>query len=157
MHSSREISLFAGSKRHIVAGLAVALLSLSGCFGSGDKSLAPVTGTVKAKGKIVTAGKIMFYPDAGGRPAMGAIGPDGTYSLKTNKDGDCASIGTHTVTFNCVEFRGGGGGDDIFDTGPGEKMIWIIPEKFSDPRSTTVKATVESGNSNVIDFDSAEF
>ena len=137
--------------------------------------MAPVTGTVKAKGKIVTEGKIMFYPDAGGRPAMGTIGPNGTYSLKTNSDGDGASIGSHTVTFNCVEFRTrsgqkkrrgpvdenatpvAGGGDDIFDTGPGERMIWIIREKFSDPRSSTVKATVEAGKSNVIDFDSAEF
>ena len=83
-------------------GFACALLS--GCD-SGPK-VAPVRGRVTYNGKPVTAGKIMFYPEHG-RPSIGSIAEDGTYSLTNNVPGDGALIGGHKVTIESTNVHPG--------------------------------------------------
>jgi len=93
-------------KRPMLTGLLV-LASASGC-GSGRPSVdtstseGTVRGTVKVRGKPVTAGKISFDPSNVARksePARTApIGSDGSYTVKT-------LIGLNQVTFSGPAFN----------------------------------------------------
>ena len=72
----------------------------AGCgYNSGDKG--SVNGKVVANGQPVTAGQLTFAPASGtaGAPAIGSIESDGTFTLTTDKPGDGAAIGKHTVTY----------------------------------------------------------
>lgn len=65
-------------------------LVLSGCGSETGEKLVPVTGKVTVGGTALPRGNVSFRPDkAGGNtnPAepYGEIGPDGTYTLFTNK------------------------------------------------------------------------
>jgi len=80
---------------------------LIGCGGgSGHEETASVTGTVTLKGTPVTEGRIAFFPPKG-RPAMGTIQSDGTYTLTTFDPGDGALLGNHRVTITAKETVGG--------------------------------------------------
>ena len=57
----------------------------------------PVKGRVTYRGKPLAKGTITFEPTDGGREARGTIGPDGTFVLTTNQEGDGALIGVHRV------------------------------------------------------------
>jgi hypothetical protein len=136
---------------------------LTGC--SGGPRLGKVSGKVTFKGKPVPTGTIMFYPDAG-PAAVGAIGPDGTYTLTTIKPGDGAVVGSHRVTIQATTVGPGSLADpSSFEEElqfaqrqdpkakvlvPG-KVEWIVPEKYSRPDTTDLTATVQPGT-NSIDF-----
>jgi hypothetical protein len=57
-----------------------------------------VKGRVTYRGKPLTKGSITFEPTDGGREARGTIGPDGTFVMTTDQDGDGALIGVHRVS-----------------------------------------------------------
>src|SRR5262245_37564353 len=82
-------------------------LLLAGCLlglarpGCGGLRLGKVSGKVTVGGKPVTTGTIMFHP-ASGPTAVGAIGPDGSYTLTTIKKGDGAVVGSHRVTIEAT-------------------------------------------------------
>lgn len=85
--------------------LALTLLPfLSGC-GGGRPSIEPAKGKVVCNGQPVTAGSVSFVPigesgsEAGGRPAVGTVGPDGTFVLTTYETGDGAIVGKHRVEY----------------------------------------------------------
>jgi hypothetical protein len=82
----------------ICVGLFVTLL---GCTG---KSLptGKVSGKVTHRGEPVTSGSLTFAPAAGtvGKPAIGAVKPDGSYTLTTNAPGDGAAIGRNKVIYS---------------------------------------------------------
>jgi hypothetical protein len=136
---------------------------LTGC--SGGPRLGKVSGRVTFNGKPVPTGTIMFYPDAG-PAAVGAIGPDGTYTLATIKPGDGAVVGSHRVTIQATTVGPGSLVDPkSFEEEmqlaqrkdpkakvlvPG-KVDWIVQEKYSRPDTTDLTATVLPGT-NTIDF-----
>jgi hypothetical protein len=138
-------------------GLAVFLL-VAGC--SGGPVLAPVGGLVTVAGKPVTNGTIMFLPPDG-KGAVGSIGPDGRYTLTTFHPGDGALVGDHQVTIRATrvdsgsmapasleeELRGTKGKVLV----PG-KVHWLVPERYSQPATSDLKATVKTG-AQTIDFD----
>ncbi|NLF71860.1 MAG: hypothetical protein GX575_22755 [Candidatus Anammoximicrobium sp.] len=86
-----------------VLACALALL-LSGC-GGGKADIEPAKGKVVCGSGPVTAGTVTFVPlgepgkDTDGRPAIGAVGPDGTFVLTTYEDGDGAIVGKHRVEY----------------------------------------------------------
>jgi hypothetical protein len=136
---------------------------LIGC--SGGLRLGKVSGRVTFKGKPVPTGTIMFHPDEG-PTAVGAIGPDGTYTLTTVKPGDGAIVGSHRVTIQATTVGPGSLADPkSFEEemqlaqrkDPKAKVLvpgqveWIVPEKYSRPDTTNLTATVQSGT-NTIDF-----
>ena len=136
---------------------------LTGC--GGGPRLGKVSGRVTFNGKRVPTGTIMFHPDAG-PAAVGAIGPDGTYTLTTIKPGDGAVVGSHRVTIHATTVGPGSLVDPkSFEEEielaqrkdpkakvlvPG-KVEWIVPEKYSRPETTDLTATVQPG-ANTIDF-----
>jgi hypothetical protein len=86
------------------------LITLPGCSG-GSASTAAVTGKVTSGGEPVTSGSVTFAPAGGteGKPAVGAVQSDGSYTLSTYAQGDGAVIGKHSVVYS----PGGGGSDDV--------------------------------------------
>ncbi len=133
---------------------------LIGCGGSDHEETATVTGKVTYEGAPVTKGRIAFYPSKG-RPAMGAIQSDGTYSLTTFEPGDGALLGNHHVTITASESVGGsppaaGFMDEITKASKGQaqapgKTVWLAPEKYSNRKNSKLEAEVVSG-SNTHDF-----
>jgi hypothetical protein len=89
------------SYRAATVVLAVVIAAgIAGCgYSSGDKG--SVRGKVVANGQPVTAGQVMFAPASGteGAPAIGSVESDGTFTLTTDKSGDGAAVGKHTVTY----------------------------------------------------------
>lgn len=88
----------------LLAALILPLGAGSGCGGAPEaaaklSTTVPVSGLVTYKGNPLTRGTVVFEPDAG-RPAHGAIQPDGHYTLSTFKDGDGAVEGTHRVSIS---------------------------------------------------------
>jgi hypothetical protein len=85
--------------------LAAALLvgAAAGCSKS-EFDLAPVAGRVTIDGQPFTQGKVMFAPIASGesreagKPALGRLGPDGSFILGTYEPDDGAVVGEHWVT-----------------------------------------------------------
>ncbi len=133
---------------------------LIGCGGSDHEETAPVTGKVTLKGTPVTKGRIAFYPSQG-RPAMGAIQSDGTYSLTTFDQGDGALLGKHRVTITASETVGGVSmGTSVEEelklameatSYEQAKTIWLVPQKYSNRKTSKLQAEVVSG-SNTHDF-----
>ncbi len=83
------------------AALCLAVLALAGCGASGANK-GRVTGKVTANGQPVTGGQLTFSPAAGvegAAPALGPIESDGTFVLSTDRAGDGAAIGKHTVSY----------------------------------------------------------
>src|SRR6516165_6653259 len=87
----------------LLAGL---FLSAVGCGDMTAPPMAPVRGKVLFKGKPLTAGTIVFAPDAvkgtSGPLARGTIHPDGTYALQSGETYG-AVVGWHRVTVSAVE------------------------------------------------------
>lgn len=140
--------------------LAAGLLAAAGC---GGPRLAPVSGRVTVGGKPVPEGVVMFHP-ADGPTAVGAI-KDGAYTLTTFKPGDGALVGDHKVTISATSV---GAGSMVEAASLDEEMAragkkgvkwlvagevkWVVPEKYSKPESTDLKAAV-ADSANTIDFD----
>lgn len=152
------------SRWGLLLGCLVCLM-LGGC-GRG-LSLGKVSGRVTVAGKPVTSGTIMFHPESENAPAaVGAIGPDGTYTLTTVKAGDGAVVGSHRVTIQAttvgegslVEAKSLEQEMELARMPPGRKVLvpgkvtWVVPEKYSQLQTSTLAAKVESG-SNKLDFE----
>lgn len=89
------------SRRLAATGLGVVAALLVGCGGE-KPQLVAVTGKVTHKGEPVTAGSIIFHPEAGGayqkdKPSS-LLQLDGSFTMKTFPFGDGVSPGTYKVT-----------------------------------------------------------
>lgn len=109
-------------------------VSVSGCGGA-DK-LEAVSGRVLFRGAPLAGGTIVFAPDphrgGDGPIAVGEIGPDGRYSLRTGAETGVAA-GWHRVTVAAA---------------PGKSL----PSRYSDPERSGQEREVKPGTANTIDF-----
>jgi hypothetical protein len=81
--------------------LVLVLFAACGCGGDKPK-LVSVTGKVLHNGQPLTAGSIIFYPDAGNsyqkdKPSS-LLQVDGSFTMKTYPFGDGVPLGTYKVT-----------------------------------------------------------
>lgn len=79
----------------VVAAALVLSLSATGC-GPSRPAVVPAAGIVTLDGKPLAGGFIRLVP-AASRPATGAIGPDGRFTLGTFAESDGCVPGTHGV------------------------------------------------------------
>ena len=148
-----------------VRGLASALVVvaafviLAGC-GDQRPETFPVQGKVTYRGKPVTSGRVIFYPE-NGRSAQSEILADGTFKLTTFERGDGAVVGKHQVTIKSTrvveasaapksfdeELRRGPSGQTPGSSKP--RVEWLVPEKFSRRSTTTLAAEVTSDDNQV--------
>jgi hypothetical protein len=88
-----------------------AVTCLTGC-GGGDPATAKTSGSVKANGKDVPGGEVIFEPMAEGKsqPGKTTIVPveeDGTFVVTTYKENDGAIIGKHRIRYNAPQLEPG--------------------------------------------------
>lgn len=103
-----------------------------------------MTGTVTLDGKPLTGGGVMFQPKSG-RGAIGEIGPDGTYSLRTYGSNDGASIGLHQVAVL-------GGAPANEEEAKSFKPLQI-PSHYSGAESSGLAFEVKPGVDNVFNIE----
>ncbi len=145
---------------HLLLLPALSIGMLSGC-GSDGPDISPVRGKVTFQGKPVTTGRVMFYPSEG-RASNGPIDSDGTYQLREG-----ALVGSHKVTIQATKVIGAAPGPKNFEEelqgigitrpkGPEPRVVWLVPQTYSQRRSSPLTAEVVSGDENMIDFELVE-
>jgi len=105
-------------------------------------ALAPAEGTVTLDGRPVAEAGVFFTPIEGGPSATGSTDAAGHFKLRSaNREG--AMVGEHRVTITKKETRGLG---PFGPTSPeGITIIWHVPQKYSNTKTTDLTATVPSG------------
>lgn len=118
--------------RHATWALTFVLIaSIAGC-GSGRPKVVPVSGQVLMNGKPLTgsSGFVRVQP-ADGRAATGDINKeDGTFTLTTFEPGDGCMPGTHPAAV-------------IVNVSVGPKVISLIPEKYSDAKTSGLQVAID--------------
>jgi hypothetical protein len=133
----------------------------------------PVTGTVKLNGKAVEGAVVTFHATAGSQTSIGSTDANGGYSLTTFQSGDGAPAGQYDVSV--IKYESGaapssgppagtmtsgdlpadyapptaGSGQGVGPTGPKN----VFPEKYGNPKTSALRATVSESGENKIDFD----
>jgi hypothetical protein len=122
---------------------------LLGCGGSGLETV-PVTGTVTYNGQPLADAAVAFQP-ADGRAATGITDASGKFTLTTLEDGDGAIVGEHTVTVSP------GAGQTAampgVDAPVGATQKSAIPDRYSNPGMSGLKASVTADGPNDFTFD----
>src|SRR5262245_18383658 len=139
--------------RFSIAGVVGLSLLLAGCGADANRPQdAPVSGKVTHKGKLLTAGDVVFTPTGGAAShiATGQIGPDGSYRLTTFNTGDGAVLGTHKVT---VTARSSVDLEKMNKLKSG-KIAYklppsLLPPKYSKVDSTPLQYTVEDRENTI--------
>ena len=135
------------------------LVVCSGCSeetGPKKQSVVPVKGTLvykdRKKGAVVPEGaEVIFNPVKQGdekNPVypQGKVQKDGSYRISTYGDFDGAPEGDYAVV---VVYKTGGLARDSERTGGTD----ALKGRYSDPRSTKLKATVKGGSPNEFAFE----
>jgi len=118
--------------------LALLLTLLTGC-GGGPKPL-PVSGVVTLDGQPVADAGVMFCPAENGPMASGTTDAKGKFQLKTtNALG--AMAGQYRVAISKKEESGPKSKSGMIDPRL-IKVKWIIPQKYSNPETSGLKAAV---------------
>lgn len=126
----------------------LACLILPGCGGGPDlPPVAEVSGVVTLDGNPLPRGTIQFVPDKSkgteGATAVGTIGPDGRYTLKT-AGVEGAIVGFHKVGVRALQE------EPEDETAPPPPPL--IPPRYFNPDTSGLTAEVKADQDNVIDF-----
>jgi hypothetical protein len=107
--------------------------------------MSPVSGTVTYHNAPVTEGNITFIPvdPKQGAPAIGSIGPDGSYTLHTQDPNDGVRPGQYKVAVSVTPEP-----EDTYSTKKQVKSK--ISPVYADPETSGITVTVEAGKSNTI-------
>jgi len=138
-----------------VGVFAAVCIALAGCGESGPK-LNPVKGKVLFKGQPAGGAQIVFHPASAGSAAnggsaepetpqpkpYGAVGADGSFSLRTEPFGEGAPAGDYNVTASWI----------IRDANDPLKSTSKLPTKYADPTASGLKATVKDGPNELQPF-----
>lgn len=134
--------------RSILGSLAILCLSLAGC----DDGLVSVTGTITVNGEPVGPGVVQFEPvnpvKSTARAANGHFGADGKYELMSAGRNKGIRPGEYAVMIHELPEGAQFGGEEAQPVSGGK-----IPRKYEHSGLTGLKATVEEGKNNAIDFD----
>ncbi len=125
-------------RARFTAGLGLALIcfAFAGCGGGGPK-IVPVSGTVMIDGQPLTYGHVQVLP-SGWRPASGAIGAGGRFTLTTTEPNDGCAVGTHPAVVLA--------GESITP----ETMKWHAPEKYADVSTSNLTVTISGPTDNLL-------
>lgn len=126
--------------------LGLGLIIVPGC-GSPGPVMVPVKGTVTYKSVPLTSGVVRFNPvdpkQKDVRAAEGKIGADGAFSLSTFQPGDGALPGDYNVTVTSLPAD-----PNALAKDRAKDLQSVVPEKFADPKTSGLKASVKAGQSS---------
>lgn len=155
----------------------VAMVAFVGCGGGVDSGAVPVSGVVTLDGSPLEGATVTFAPaSAGGKAASGVTDATGKYQLTTLNPNDGALPGSYNVgvtklegggqdvdlsglseeeaTAKAMEMHYKGGGADAAVSKQGAKAAKnLIPQKYSMPKSSGLKADVPDSGSSELNFD----
>ncbi|GAA4424616.1 carboxypeptidase-like regulatory domain-containing protein [Bremerella cremea] len=131
--------------KHIVALLAVFVLSMGVGCGSNTPPVGEVHGQVTLNGQPVPNCHVMFEPLAGGRSSGAMTDDNGNYKLMYKGDAEGALLGKHRVRL--ITARDATRDDNGRVTEPGVKEK--LPKEYNS--NTTQEVEVTNGD-NPIDF-----
>jgi hypothetical protein len=143
----------------------ISVLVLAGTFAlstgcDNGPEVAPVHGHVSYMGAPVRTGTVTFYPTQGGRPAVGSIKADGSYTLSRKVPGDGVAVGEYNVTLEAreavtpVASQARSLAEEVSAEPVGKTTVppkELVPAKYSMVETSGLTATVNSGT-NQIDF-----
>lgn len=117
---------------------ATAILAI-GC--NNAKKSGEVFGKITYNGKPVTAGTILFFPENGGDPVGGTVGPDGSYRA-TGLPLGRAKVAIETIKFKNLTPPPPGIAKQL----GGPRVTYVpIPEKYEKPNPSGLSFEVEEG------------
>jgi hypothetical protein len=138
---------------HCTLALGV-VLGLSAC-GSDEREpeLVPVSGTVTLDGKPAEGVTVGFVPQEGtaGTGAYGSTDASGEYTLSHKNGKPGVEVGQYRVTFSKMRQADG----SPIPEGAQSAQLDIkqfMPQRYTDPGTTPVKADVPAGGSESLDF-----
>jgi hypothetical protein len=139
-----------------LALLPALLLGAAGC-GGGKPPTLPVTGKVVFNQTEPAAGAlVVFHPSdpelekrIGGKP-FARVGEDGTFTLTTYAQDDGAPAGDYGVT---VDYRAPAREVKLSISDGGGSGALKVKEKYANPQSPVLRATVKQGEPNTFTFD----
>ncbi|MHB8903028.1 MAG: carboxypeptidase-like regulatory domain-containing protein [Thermoguttaceae bacterium] len=154
------------------ATLALLLVSSVGCGKTADPNrpkTVRVTGTVTQAGKPVEGASVAFHAEDNSSGAVGVTDASGNYTLTTFTAGDGAVPGTYQVTITksdrpAVAPKSDGSVADTGDEAEADDEAAdrdseretaaknLLPDKYADPKSSGLTATVSESGENKIDF-----
>ena len=118
------------TRRVAIVPVLIGLFLLVGCPGPKKASVYSVTGKVTVEGKPLAGCSVIFVPAGAGSTAVGVIGPDGSYKLKTDGGREGALPGKYKVQLKL--------GDEMMQKAMMEQMT-VGPPAGGTPKSTTPK------------------
>ncbi len=123
------------------------LFFLAGCSGSdvaAIKNLVPVSGSVSLENEPLESGTVFFLPEEpAGQPATGQIN-NGKFTMLTTVDAQGVVAGKYAVRIESRDTPEPSPKDLYPKPGPS-----LIPEKFTDPKTSGLTVDVESGMSAI--------
>lgn len=119
------------------------LVFLAGCSGSdvtAIKNLVPVSGSISLEDEPLESGTVFFVPEEPtGQPASGQIN-NGKFTMLTTVDARGVVAGKYAVRIESRDTPDPSPKDLYPKPGPS-----LIPEKFTDPKTSGLSVDVESG------------
>ncbi len=145
----------------IRSAVSLVLLTFVGCGGPAYEYDSVVTGTVTIDGELAKSGTVTFHPVGDGRPAVGHIHPDGSYSLRTGQgdlqqvDGGTVMPGEYVVTVSITAPPAEG--SVVAEGGPPIPGPSLIASKYAQKNTADLRRTVEPGPQVIVlNLDRAE-
>lgn len=144
------------------AGMAFALLMISGCTKSNVPAYVPISGTVTFNGETVTGAEVVYTPnkDSTGRAARGIIEPSGVFKMRTSPSVPGVVYGEYAISLVFAKsdpsVTAGPSGNPV--TRPPENrnvkpaQAELIPEKYLSPTTSGLHDTVDSGHTGKTDI-----
>ncbi len=133
--------------------LVLAALSLAGCGGSGLPQGLPISGVVTYKGQPLPGGAVYYVPvdKSGGRPAIGRIGLDGRFTMRTTKGIGGVMPGQYGIRLEPDD----GLPDDPREAKPTSRVPEIvpIPSKYLQIATSGLEDEVAPGHSGNFNID----
>ena len=140
----------------LVLAVSVGMTLLGGCGRGGlDGPTGTVSGKITLKGAPLGDASVMFFGENNGDTATGVLQSDGTYSLKYGT-GFSVPAGDYRVAIVAGPPPG------VASTNPADLMKTIkppasakslIPQKYNDPKTSTLIAVVKEGSNPDISFE----
>ncbi len=128
------------------------LILLAGCRpSSSNPDVVPVTGTVTYRGQPVAEANVVFQSSQQG--SFGVTDLQGRFRLQTFAPNDGAMPGDYVVLISKVKITPPEFEEDDPRYVPPPPPKYLVPQKYSDPRTSGLKASVVRGEANDIPFE----
>jgi len=139
------------NRRSILSFLMIFTLGLVGCGGGGEDrpEVVPAKGRLVIGSDPVKNADVVFYPEAGGKPASGSTNDNGEFTLSTFGKDDGAPIGKHKVAVNPK----GPASNDADSIKAAEAAKSQIPEAANKEETTTITVEVKAGTEDLGDIE----